>query len=45
VAVGADHVMQPSRPAAIRWIVHNFLLKEEAQAKKAGKRKGKHRRA
>jgi hypothetical protein len=25
-------VMAPSRPAAIRWIVHRFLLKQEARA-------------
>jgi hypothetical protein len=24
-------VMAPSRPAAIRWIVHQFLLKQEAR--------------
>jgi hypothetical protein len=26
--------MKPSRPAAIRYIVHNFLLKEEERAKR-----------
>lgn len=31
--------MRPSRPAAIRWIVHNFLLKQEQ-----GKRKRKRMR-
>ena len=31
--------MRPSRPAAIRWIVHNFLLKQEQ-----GKRKRKRTR-
>lgn len=25
-------VMAPSRPAAIRWIVHQFLTKQEARA-------------
>lgn len=26
--------MRPSRPAAIRWIVHQFLLKQEQRAKR-----------
>jgi hypothetical protein len=32
--------MKPSRPAAIRYIVHNFLLKQEQLA---ARRKGKRR--
>jgi hypothetical protein len=27
--------MRPSRPAAIRWIVHNFLLKQEQTKSKS----------
>jgi hypothetical protein len=30
--------MKPSRPASIRWIVHNFLLKQEEKAKRSKKR-------
>ena len=26
--------IRPARPAAIRWIVHNFLLKQEQKAKR-----------
>jgi hypothetical protein len=39
-----DITMAPTRPAAIRWIVHNFLLKQEQQKprRKAG---AKRRRA
>jgi hypothetical protein len=31
----------PSRPAAIRNIVHNFLVGEEAKMKKKKRRRGK----
>jgi hypothetical protein len=36
--------MMPSRPASIRRIVHNFLLREEARPK-AGKAQGRRNRA
>ena len=37
----AEHetVMAPNRQAAIRWIVHNFLLKQEQKAKRPRRRK------
>jgi hypothetical protein len=31
--------IRPSRPAAIRYILHNFLLKEEERAKRNSKRR------
>jgi hypothetical protein len=31
--------MRPSRPAAIRYIVHNFLLKQEQLRKRRKKRR------
>jgi hypothetical protein len=34
-----NRVMTPSRPAAIRWIVHNFLLKQEQRGAKAKRAK------
>jgi hypothetical protein len=45
--VARGMTMQPSRPAAIRWIVHNFLLKQEAKrpAKRSVKRGKQFRRA
>jgi len=32
-----DFTPKPSRPAAIRWIVHQFLLKQEAREERKGK--------
>ena len=34
-----DVFLKPSRPAAIRWIVHQFLLAQEKQRPKKGKRR------
>jgi hypothetical protein len=34
-----QQVARPSRPASIRWIVHQFLLKQEQGAARRGKRK------
>jgi len=34
-------VMAPSRPAAIRWIVHQFLVKQEERATKQKQRRTK----
>ncbi len=34
-----DMTIRPSRPAAIRYIVHNFLLKQEQQQRKRPARK------
>lgn len=31
-------VVKPSRPAAIRWIVHQFLLKQEQRAERSSRR-------
>jgi hypothetical protein len=31
--------LRPSRPAAIRWIVHQFLLKQEQKANRPRRRK------
>jgi hypothetical protein len=36
----ADSPVVPSRPAAIRWIVHQFLLKQE-QAARSKRRRSK----
>jgi hypothetical protein len=36
-------VMAPSRQAAIRWIVHNFLLKQEQKASRRSKTAKKRR--
>jgi hypothetical protein len=38
-----EMTVAPSRPASIRWIVHQFLLKQEQQAKRQrqAKRRGK----
>jgi hypothetical protein len=35
--------LRPSRPAAIRWIVHQFLLKQEQQKQKRKTMKGRRR--
>jgi hypothetical protein len=39
----AEHgsVMAPDRQAAIRWIVHNFLLKQEQKASRRSKRRAR----
>jgi hypothetical protein len=34
-----QQVARPSRPASIRWIVHQFLLKQEQQRARRDKRK------
>jgi hypothetical protein len=36
--------VKPSRPASIRWIVHQFLLKQEQRAERSAKPKRKARR-
>jgi hypothetical protein len=36
---GEGHVMKPSRPASIRWIVHQFLLQQEQKAARPKARK------
>jgi hypothetical protein len=40
-----ETVMAPSRQAAIRWIVHNFLLKQEEKVKSPRRAKKRAKRA
>jgi hypothetical protein len=37
--VREQQIAKPSRPAAIRWILHQFLLKQEQKAERAKTRR------